>query len=107
MDTTLWIIVAVVIVIALVVYRYGREIGLKFKGWGVETALSAKGDAAAAKGPPGGRNVSIGGDAKRNRIMTGDGAPATKPAAAGGRNVSIGGSADGNTIVTGDGNKIG
>jgi hypothetical protein len=73
MDTTLWITVAVVIVIALVVYRYGREIGLKFKGWGVETALSAKGDAEAAKGPPGGRNVSIGGNAEGNTIVTGDG----------------------------------
>ena len=51
--------------------------------------------------------MPIGGDAKRNRIMTGDSAPATKPAAAEGRNVSIGGRAEGNTIVTGDGNKIG
>lgn len=84
-----------------------REIGLKFKGWDVETALSAKGEAEAAKDPPGGRNVSIGGDATRVRIMTGDAAPATKPAAAQGRNVSIGGRAEGNTIVTGDGSKIG
>jgi hypothetical protein len=32
MDTTLWIIAAVVIVIALVVHRYRREIGLDLKG---------------------------------------------------------------------------
>jgi len=50
--------------------------------------------------------VSIGGDAKRNRIMTGDAAPATKPAATGGRNVSIGGRAEGNAIVTGGANKL-
>ena len=73
MDTTLWIIVAAEIVIALVVYRYGREIGLKFRGWGVDAALSAKGDAEAAKGPLGGRNVSIGGRAEGNTIVTGDG----------------------------------
>jgi hypothetical protein len=107
MDTTLWIIVAVVIVIALVAYRYRREIGLKFKGWGVEAALNAKGDAPTAKAQPGARNVSIGGDAKRNRITTGDATGAAKPTTAAGRNVSIGGNADGNTIVTGDGNKIG
>jgi hypothetical protein len=99
MDTTPWIIVAVVIVIALVVYRYRQEIGLKFKGWGVEAALNAKGDAPPAQGQPGARNVSIGGDAKRNRITTGD------VTAAPGRNVSIGGNADGNTIATGDRNK--
>jgi hypothetical protein len=49
--------------------------------------------------------VSIGGDAKRNRITTGDVAAAAKLTATVGRNVSIGGNADGNTIVTGDGNK--
>jgi hypothetical protein len=107
MDTTLWIIVAVVFVIVLVVYRYRQEIGLSFKGWGVQAALHAKGDAEAAKGPPSGRNVSIDGDAKRNRITTGDGTREVKSAAAGGRNVLIGGKADGNTIVTGDDNKIG
>jgi hypothetical protein len=106
MDTTLWIIVAAVIVIALVVYGYRREIGLNFKGWGVQAKLRAKG-AEAAKAPAGSRNVSIGGDAADNLIMTGDGAAGKKPAAGGpGRNVSIGGSAEGNTIVTGDGNKI-
>jgi hypothetical protein len=107
MDATPWIIAAAVIVIALVVYRYRREIDLRFKGWGVETALNAKGDALHANGPPGARNVSIGGDAKRNLINTGDVAGAAKPTAAAGRNVSIGGNADGNTIVTGDRNKIG
>jgi hypothetical protein len=35
MDTNQWIIVAVVIVIALVVYRYRREIGLNLKGLGI------------------------------------------------------------------------
>jgi hypothetical protein len=106
MDTTLWIIVAAVIVIALVTYRYGQNIGLSFKGWGVQAKLRAKGEAQAAKARAGSRNVSIGGDAADNLIMTGDGAAGKKPAAAG-RNVSIGGSAQGDTIVTGDGNKIG
>jgi len=106
MDTTLWIIVAVVIVITLVVYVYRREIGLSFKGWGVQAKLRAKGEAQAAKAPTGSRNVSIGGDAADNLIMTGDGAAGKKPTAAG-RNVSIGGGAERNTIVTGDGNKIG
>jgi hypothetical protein len=32
METTLWIIVAVVIVIAMVAYLCRKEIGLKFKG---------------------------------------------------------------------------
>ena len=45
MDTAPWIIAAAVIVIALVVYRYRREIGLRFKGWGVEATLNAKVDA--------------------------------------------------------------
>ena len=51
MDTTLWIIVAVVVVIvtALLVYRYGREIGLNFKGWGVQAKLQAKGEAPGVK----------------------------------------------------------
>jgi len=104
MDTTLWIIVAVVI--AIVVYRYGQSIALSFKGWGVQAKLRAKGEAQAAKAPTGSRNVSIGGDAADNLIMTGDGAAGKKPTAPG-RNVSIGGSAEGNTIVTGDGNKVG
>jgi len=108
MDTTPWIIVAVVIVIALVTYGYRREIGLSFKGWGVQAKLRAKGEAQAAKAPTGSRNVSIGGDAADNLITTGDGAAGkTTAATAAGRNVSIGGSAEGNTIVTGDGNKIG
>jgi hypothetical protein len=83
MDSTLWMIVAavVVIVILIFIFRYPREIGLKLRGWGFEAALSAKGHAEDAKDP----------DA----------------VAARGRNVSIGGKADRNTIVTGDGNKIG
>jgi hypothetical protein len=60
---------AAVIVIALVAYRYRREIGLSFKGWGVEAALNAKGDAPPANGPPAARNISIGGDANRNKQM--------------------------------------
>jgi hypothetical protein len=109
MDIRLGIIVtvAVVIIIALVVYGYRREIGLSFKGWGLQAKLQAKGEAHAAKAPAGSRNVSIGGDATNSRIVTGDGT-AGKPAAAGaGRNVSIGGSAQANVIVTGDGNKVG
>ena len=85
MDTTLWIIVAVVIVITLVIYRYRREVGLSVKGWGVQAKLQGKGAAETAKPPAGSRNVSTGA----------------------GRNVSIGGNAQGNTIVTGDDNKIG
>jgi hypothetical protein len=111
MDTTLWIIVAVVVVIvtALLVYRYGQEIGLNFKGWGVQAKLRAKGEAHAAKAPAVSRNVSIGGDATGNQIVTGDSTTAgKKPTATGaGRNVSIGGHAQDNIIVTGDGNKIG
>jgi hypothetical protein len=108
MDTTLWIIIAVVIVIALVVYRYRREIGLTVNGWGVKATLHAKGnDTQTPKESPSGRNVTIDGEAQRNRIVTGDGAAGKKAAAAGGRNVSIGGKAVGNTIVTGDDNKIG
>ena len=109
MDTTLWIIVAVAVVIvtALLVYRYGQEIGLNFKGWGVQAKLRAKGEAHAAKTPAGSRNVSIGGDATDNQIVTGDSAAGKKPTSTGaGRNVSIGGKAEGNTIVTGDTNKI-
>jgi flagellar biosynthesis/type III secretory pathway M-ring protein FliF/YscJ len=109
-TTTLWIIIAVaaVVVVALVVYRYGREIALNFKGWGVQAELQAKGDAQGARVPGGSRNVSIGRDATENQIVTGDRATAKKPTAAGaGRNVSIGGSAQDNVIVTGDGNKIG
>jgi len=108
MDTTLWIVAAAVIVIALVAYRYRREIGVSFKGWGVQAKLQAKGEARAAKAPAGARNVSIGGDAADNRIVTGDSTAGKKPTTTGaGRNVSIGGSAQGNTIVTGDDNKIG
>jgi len=109
MDMTLWIIVAVVIVIvtALLVYRYGQEIGLNFKGWGVQAKLRAKGEAHAAKAPAGSRNVSIGGDATDNLVVTGDGTAGKKPTATGaGHNVSIGGRAQDNIIVTGDGNKI-
>jgi hypothetical protein len=101
MDTRLFIIVAVaiVIVIAIVAYIYREEIGLKFKGWGVQAALHAKGGNKAQSGS---RNVSIGGNATDARIVTGDDAPAKKPTAGAGRNVSIGGSAEGSTIVTGD-----
>ena len=105
MDTTLWIIVAVVIVIAIVAYWFRGEIALKFKGWGVQAALHAKGGTKAQSGS---RNVSIGGNATDNRIVTGDDAPGKKPPTTSvGRNVSIGGSAEGSTIVTGDRNKIG
>jgi hypothetical protein len=109
MDTTQSITVAivVVIVIALVVHRYRREIGLSFRGFGLQAKLNAKGGTEGPKDPPGGRNVLIGGDANRNRIITGDSTAEKKPAATAGRNVSIDGNADGNTIVTGDGNKIG
>jgi hypothetical protein len=108
MDTTLWIIVAVVIVIAIVAYRYPQAIGLDFKGWGAQAKLRAEGRAQAAKTPAGSRNVSIGGNATDNRIVTGDDALGKKPPTTGaGRNVSIGGSADGNTIVTGDRSEIG
>ena len=106
MDTTLWIIVAVVI--AIVAYRYPQAIGLDFKGWGARAKLRAKGRGKAAAAQSGSRNASIGGNATDNRIVTGDDAPGKKPPTTGaGRNVSIGGSADGNTIVTGDRNKIG
>jgi hypothetical protein len=105
MDTTPWIIAAAVIVIALVACRYRREIGLKFRGGGFDVALNAKGDAPPAQGQPGARNVSIGGYAKRNRIMTGDVTGAAKTTAAAGRNISIGGNADGNTTITDDRNK--
>jgi hypothetical protein len=94
----------VVIVVGLVVYVYRQEIGLKLKGWGVEAALSAKSGADIGRDPQSGRNVSIGGEAKDNRVMTGDSKAGKEPAANGGRNVSIGGRAEGNTIVTGDGN---
>jgi hypothetical protein len=107
MDTTLWILVAVVIVITLVAYRYRREIGLSFKGWGIQARLQAKGEAQAANAPAGSRNVSIGGDAVLNQIVTGDGTSGKKSTTAAGRNASIGGSAQGNTIVTGDSNQIG
>jgi hypothetical protein len=106
MDTTLWIIVAVVIVIALVVYRYRREIGLTVDGWGVKATLNAKGAEPVAPKDPPERSVRIGQDAKNARIVTGDAAPSAKSGAAGARSVSIGRDADGATIVTGDGNKI-
>ena len=109
MDTTLWIVAAVVIVIviALVVYRYRREIGLDLKGWGVQAKLRAKDHEEKASTDPPERGVRIGRDAKDNRIVTGDATPRTKPGAAGARSVAIGGNAERNTIVTGDGNKIG
>jgi hypothetical protein len=107
MDTTLWIIVAVVVVIGLVIYRYRREIGLSVNGWGVKATLSAKGaEPTAVKDPPE-RSVRIGQDAKNARIVTGDATPGTKAGAAGARSVSIGRDADGSTIMTGDGNKTG
>ncbi len=107
MDTTLWIIAAVVIVIAVVIYRYRQEIGLDLKGWGVEAKLRAKDQEEKASTDPPERGVRIGKDAKDNQIVTGDAAPRTRPGAAGARSVSIGGNAVRNTIVTGDGNKIG
>jgi hypothetical protein len=107
MDTTYWIIVAVVAVLVLVIYSYRREIGLDFKGWGFQAKLRAKGAAESANPPPGSRNVSIGGDATDNQIVTGDSTTSKKAAVSAGRNVSIGGSAAGNTIVTGDDNKVG
>lgn len=103
MDTTLWITVAVVIVIALVVYRYRREIGLDLKGWGVQAKLRAKDHEEKASTDPPERSVRIGRDAKDNRIVTGDAAPRTWAGATGARSVAIGGNAVGNTIVTGDG----
>ena len=105
MDTTLWIIAAVVIVVVIVLlaYRYPQKLGLRLKGFGVEAAVNSKG-APPPKAPPGGRNVAIGGAATRNRIVTGDAAPSAPPPPRG-RNVTIGGSAADNTIVTGDGIK--
>jgi hypothetical protein len=107
MDTTLWIILAVVIVIAIVAYRYPQAIGLDFKGWGAQAKLRAQGKAETATAQAGSRNVSIGGNATDNRIVTGDDAPGKKATTGAGRNVSIGGSADGNIIVTGDRSKTG
>lgn len=88
MDTPRWIIIAiaVVTVIALAVYRYGREIALNVKGWGVQAKLQAKGEEHAAKAREESRNVSIGKDARRNLIVTGDGTAAATTGA--GRNVS-------------------
>jgi|HubBroStandDraft_6_1064221.scaffolds.fasta_scaffold236229_2 hypothetical protein len=106
MDTTQLIIGAIVIVIALVVYRYRREIGLRFEGWGVKAALNAKGGTDAPKEAPAGRNVTIGRDATNNEIIMGDGSTGKKAAPTAGRNVSIGRDAKGNTIVMGDRNKI-
>jgi hypothetical protein len=103
MATTLWIIVAVVIVFALVVYRYRRKLVLHLKGWGVDATVRATDQEEKASTDPPERSVRIGGDAKDNRIVTGDTAPGTKPGAAGARSVAIGGNADGNTIMTGDG----
>jgi hypothetical protein len=109
-TTTLGIIVAVtgVIIIALVVYRYGRGFALKLKGWGVQAELQAEGEEHIAKAPASSRNVSIGGDATHNLVVTGDSIAGKRPTMTGaGRNVSIGGSAQDNVIVTGDGNKMG
>jgi hypothetical protein len=47
MDTTYWIAVAAVGVIVLIMYIYRRELSLKFKGWGFEAALSAKGNSGS------------------------------------------------------------
>jgi hypothetical protein len=88
MDTTYWIAAAAVGVIVLIIYIYRREISLKFKGWGFEAALSAKGNSEAAKDPP-------------------DRTRAAKPVVAGERSVSVKGNANGSTIVTGDRNKVG
>jgi hypothetical protein len=108
MDTTHWIIVAVVIVIVLVVYSYRREIGIDFKGWGVKAKLRAKDHEEKAPTALSERAVRIGQDAEDIEIVTGDAAPGTrKPGAAGARSVDIGGSAKRSKIVTGDGNKIG
>jgi|HubBroStandDraft_6_1064221.scaffolds.fasta_scaffold587066_2 hypothetical protein len=75
-DTTIWIITAAaVILIALVIFVYRREIRLKFKGHGIHAELHAK----ATEPPtpsPGSRNVSIGRDATGNLIKTGDDAAA-------------------------------
>jgi hypothetical protein len=106
-DTTIWIITAAaVIVTALVIFVYRREIRLKFKGHGIQAEVHAKA-ADPAKPSLGSHNVSIGRDAAGNLIKTGDDAPGGKAAAGAGRNVSIGRDATGNTIVTGDGNKFG
>ena len=109
MSTTQFIIgaVTVVIVIALVICSYRRQIVLSFKGWGIQAKLDAKGGSDAPNQTLGGRNVSIGGDAKDNQITTGDSTAGKISALATGRSVSIGGKAERNTIVTGDGNKIG
>src|SRR5215468_1533258 len=108
MDTTLWIIAAVVIVIALVIYRYRREIGLDFKGWGVKAKLRAKDHEEIAPTALPERAVRIGQDAEDIEIVTGDTAPGIrKPGAAGARSVDIGGNIKRGKIVTGDGNKIG
>jgi hypothetical protein len=105
MDTTLWIILAAAVVIALVIYGYRHEIVLKFKGWGFDAFLSGKGaETPASKDPPE-RGVRVGQDAKNARIVTGDAAPGAKAGTPGARSVSIGRDADGSTIVTGDGNK--
>ena len=55
MDTTLWIVLAVVIVNAIVAYRYPQAIGLDFKGRGVQAKLQAKGKAQAALAQSGSR----------------------------------------------------
>jgi hypothetical protein len=104
MDSMYWITVAVAVLIVLVIYRYGQEIGLKFKGWGVEAGVSAKGSAGGVKkaDPAYGRKVVIHGDANRNKIRTGD-KKANDSASVVGRDIIIGGKAEHNTIVTGDG----
>jgi hypothetical protein len=103
MDTTLWIIAAVVI--ALVVCRYRREIVLTGKGWGVKATLRARGEQPVVVKDLSERSVRIGQDAKNTRIITGDAALGKRAGAVGVRSVSVGRDADGSTIVTGDGNK--
>jgi hypothetical protein len=76
-DTTILIMTAAaVIVIALVIFVYRREIRLRFKGRGIQAEVHAKaGD--PAKPSPGSRNVSIGGNAAGSldgipELITGD-----------------------------------
>jgi hypothetical protein len=84
MDMTLWVVVAVVIVIALVVYRYRREIVLRLKGFGVDAEVRAKDHEKKAATEPPERGVRIGGSARDNRIVTGDAAPRIRRGATGG-----------------------
>jgi hypothetical protein len=78
MDLSNWMILAIVVIITFVIFRFRKKIRLTFEGFGAKIGLRAEdkiqpsSDREQKAGASGSRNVNVGRDADKAKIITGD-----------------------------------